>query len=470
MLNFGTGTLVPGHLWICLVGDPTIGKTQITSFFNEPVYREQTQYCDNFQKSLEWFDNEEDKYKADKAAALKNGEKPPKKPDFPRETTFYVDDVTPEKLSAVLVDNPGGVIWDCDEIKSLLNSFGRYGGAGSGESAKKRLLTMYSGKPLKLDRKGQRGSVQIPAAWLSIFGSIQPEVLPSAFDTEDRQSGFLQRFIFIHSDSTKYVDFENRPKFSAFRNNVEAIFGRMINAVQRLDPDEKERGPLVLNLSKNGEKILLNYINKIGRQGYYLSQGENKKDEKSRAGRWIEQVQRLVVLLHCIERCSEGAPIYCKEVSEKTVKNAVRIFMALEKHSELAWDIIKGKKLNGKKCFDLLDIVDEYLDKSGASYELRYPEKTDNGSTTGEEILKKIGGQDTVTTKNALTKALEILGFTKKNYNKGIKLVIPRAEYEKKREKQKEVVKIPEIVEKKQEKQEENGLPADFFKEFDEVF
>lgn len=470
MLNFRKATPAPGHLWICLVGDSGIGKTEITSFFNKPVYRQQALYSQAFQNALEWFDNEEEKYKIEKAAAIKNGEEPPKKPISPRETALFVDDVTPEKLSAVLVDNPAGVIWDCDEIKSLLNSFGRYGGAGSGEAAKKRLLTMYSGKNLRLDRKGQRGSVNISNAWISIFGSIQPEVLPSAFDTEDSQCGFLQRFMFIHSDSTKYVDIQDRPELDEAENFVEAIFGRMVDAVQRLDPDDKESKPLMLNLSKDGKEFLSKYINKICRKACYLGQGTEGKDIKTRAARWIDQVPRLVLLLHCIERCSKGAPLYCKEIDDKTVKNAVRIFMALERHSETAWDIIKGKKLKGKKCFDLLDIVDEFIDKSGTSYELRYPEKTENGTTVGEEVLKRIGGQDTVNTKNALTKALEIIGFTKKNYNKGIKLVIPRAEYEKKREKQKEVVKIPEIVEKTLEKEEVNGLPADFFKEFDEVF
>lgn len=470
MLNFRKATPAPGHLWICLVGDSGIGKTEITSFFNKPVYRQQALYSQAFQNALEWFDIEEEKYKIEKATAIKNGEEPPKKPVPPRETALFVDDVTPEKLSAVLVDNPGGVIWDCDEIKSLLNSFGRYGGAGSGEAAKKRLLTMYSGKNLRLDRKGQRGSVNISNAWISIFGSIQPEVLPSAFDTEDSQCGFLQRFMFIHAESTKFVDIQDRPELDEAENYVEAIFGRMVDAVQRLDPTDKESKPLMLNLSKDGKEFLSKYINKICRKACYLGQGTEGKDIKTRAARWIDQVPRLVLLLHCIERCSMGAPIFCKEIDDKTVKNAVRIFMALERHSETAWDIIKGKKLKGKKCFDLLDIVDEFIDKSGTSYELRYPEKTENGTTVGEEVLKRIGGQDTVTTKNALTKALETIGFTKENYNKGIKLVIPRAEYEKKREKQKEVVKIPEIVEKTQEKEEVNGLPADFFKEFDEVF
>ena len=470
MLNFRKATPAPGHLWICLVGDSGIGKTEITSFFNKPVYRQQALYSQAFQNALEWFDIEEEKYKIEKATAIKNGEEPPKKPVPPRETALFVDDVTPEKLSAVLVDNPGGVIWDCDEIKSLLNSFGRYGGAGAGEAAKKRLLTMYSGKNLRLDRKGQRGSVNISNAWISIFGSIQPEVLPSAFDTEDSQCGFLQRFMFIHAESTKFVDIQDRPELDEAENYVEAIFGRMVDAVQRLDPTDKESKPLMLNLSKDGKEFLSKYINKICRKACYLGQGTEGKDIKTRAARWIDQVPRLVLLLHCIERCSMGAPIFCKEIDDKTVKKAVRIFMALERHSEIAWDIIKGKKLKGKKCFDLLDIVDEFIDKSGASYELRYPEKTTDGTTIGEEVLKMIGGQDTVTTKNALTKALEILGFTKKNYNKGIKLVIPKAEYEKKREKQKIVPQVPEIVEKKQEEQEENGLPADFFKEFDEVF
>lgn len=78
-----------------------------------------------------------------------------KEPVFPAETDFCVDDITPEKLSSVLFDNPSGVMWSCDELRGLLSSFGRYGGAGSGEAAKSRLLSMYTGEPLRIDRKGQ---------------------------------------------------------------------------------------------------------------------------------------------------------------------------------------------------------------------------------------------------------------------------------------------------------------------------
>ena len=125
----------PGHLWLCLVGAPSLGKSEITRFFNGSVYKQQKFFCDMYENALEDYKNELAAWEQAKSEALKKKEElKEKKPQTPGKTTLYVDDVTPESLIMTLKDNPGGVSWDCDEIRALLNSFGRYGGTGSGLS------------------------------------------------------------------------------------------------------------------------------------------------------------------------------------------------------------------------------------------------------------------------------------------------------------------------------------------------
>ena len=436
------GQVSPGHLWLCLVGRPTIGKTAVTKIFNHAVEIQQDFCNDSFNKAVEEYKLLEEAYQEEKAAAKKSGIPCAlKQPVYPFETIFSVDDVTPEKLSVVLKGNPGGLIWACDEIRTITSSFGRYGGAGSGDAAKSRLLSMYTGESWRVDRKGQ-DPVTVKKAWLSIFGSVQPSVLPKIFEKDDKYSGFLQRFIFIHAKKTTFVSKKMRPKIEEFQPQIDEIFSDMVMQVKRLEPENKESKPVIVKIEPAGQDLLDSFTDEIEQTAIYLAgDGEDGEEEESRAGRWCEQVQRLVLLMHCIEKCSEESQI-SSVISKKTVENTIKIFRVLQEHSRQAWKLIKGEKIESKN-FNLLEIVDKYLDKKGSVYELRYPETTDGGKKISEAILESIGVKDTLSTPQALTKALQGLGFEKKKYNKGAKMVISKEAYKKLEAKKPKKVVVP---------------------------
>lgn len=446
------GQILPGHLWLCLVGKPTVGKTAITRYFNVPVQVQQDFCSDCFLTAVEEYKIEKERYDDEKVLAKKSGVPCAlKEPVYPSETIFAVDDITPEKLSSILFDNPGGVMWSCDELRGLLSSFGRYGGTGSGEAAKSRLLSMYTGESLRIDRKGQ-DAVRIKRGWLSIFGTVQPSILPKIFEQDDRCSGFLQRFLFIHAKKTTFVHKKFRPKAQEFQPLIDEIFGEMAIQVKRLEPRNTESKPFIVQIEDAGKELLDNFTDEIELSAIYLAgDGEDGEEEESRAGRWCEQVQRLVLLMHCIEKCSDGAQI-SSIISKKTVENTIKIFRVLQEHSRQAWRMIKGEKL-ATKNFNLLTIIDKYLDKKGAVYELRYPETID-GKKISEAILTEIGAKDTLSTPQALTKALQNLGFEKKKYNKGIKMAISKELYKKL-----EAKKPKKVVEPTKEKRK---LPEGF--------
>jgi len=447
------GQILPGHLWLCLVGKPTVGKTAITRYFNAPVQTQQDFCSDCFLTAVEEYKIAKERYDDEKALAKKSGVPCAlKEPIYPSETIFSVDDITPEKLSSVLFDNPGGVMWSCDELRGLLSSFGRYGGTGSGEAAKSRLLSMYTGESLRIDRKGQ-DAVRIKRGWLSIFGTVQPSILPKIFEEDDRCSGFLQRFLFIHAKKTTFVHKKFRPEAQEFQPVINDIFGEMAKQVQRLEPRNNESKPFIVKIEEAGKDLLDDFTDEMELSAIYLAgDGEDGEEEESRAGRWCEQVQRLVLLMHCIEKCSEGAQI-SSIISKKTVENTIKIFRVLQEHSRQAWRMIKGEKI-ATKNFNLLTVIDKYLDKKGAVYELRYPEITSDGKKISEAILAEIGAKDTLSTPQALTKALQNLGFEKKKYNKGVKMAISKELYKKLEAKKPKKVVMPS--------KEKTKLPAGF--------
>lgn len=432
----------PGHTWLCLVGAPSLGKSEITRFFGRPIADAERVYCERYSNEFAYFSEESKEWEARQAAARKKEEAfKEKKPEPPTKTTLYVDDVTPESLAWVLSQNPGGVSWDCDEIRALLSSFGRYGGKGSGEAAKARMLSMYSGSPLKIDRKGVEASTFIPAAWLSIFGTVQPSILPKIFEKDDRASGFLQRFMFIKADATPPIPTAQRPQLKSFERVVQEIFGGLVGKVERLvpvRPDEqqdelKERTkPKIVRLEQEAAQVLDNFIDTIKKEAFYLSgQGEDAEEAQSRAGRWCDQLPRLVLLLHCLKAVEERNEIV-GIIQKETVENAITVFKTLMAHSVAAWNNIKGMAKKEAPRIDLIKIVDKYIKKEGSVYEIHYAEQIENEQKIVDAILNDIGTNGgTTATKQALSKSLISIGFLKGKTMHGQKYSINKGDYEK---------------------------------------
>jgi hypothetical protein len=94
-----------------------------------------------------------------------------------------VGDTTPEKLGAILRDNPKGVLLNRDEIAGWLGSFGRYSSAGGGERA--MWLEAYGGRAYSIDRQKSPEPIIIPHLTVSILGGVQPDKLRLITGGED---------------------------------------------------------------------------------------------------------------------------------------------------------------------------------------------------------------------------------------------------------------------------------------------
>jgi hypothetical protein len=112
----------------------------------------------------------------------------------PTERRYLTQDATVEKLAALLLDNPRGLLVLRDELSGWLRTLDKPGREGEREF----YLEAWNGDgAYTVDRIG-RGTLHIPALSLSVFGTIQPGKLRSyiaAAATEGRgDDGLLQRF------------------------------------------------------------------------------------------------------------------------------------------------------------------------------------------------------------------------------------------------------------------------------------
>jgi putative DNA primase/helicase len=108
---------------------------------------------------------------AEKLAALGDGAGDAE----PVRARYIVNDSTVEKLGELLVGNPAGLLLFRDELVAWLRSFDRDGREGD----RAFYLEAWNGTGrFTYDRIG-RGTIEIPAACVSVFGGIQPGPLLS---------------------------------------------------------------------------------------------------------------------------------------------------------------------------------------------------------------------------------------------------------------------------------------------------
>lgn len=112
------------------------------------------------------------------------------------QTPVYVEDTTTEKLAAMLDKHPRGLLMAWDEMSGWIGSFNQYKAGGQG-SDRAHYLSIWDGRPLKVDRK----SVDSPPVFvrrprLSVVGGIQPGVLDSL--RKGPVDGLFERLLFTY--------------------------------------------------------------------------------------------------------------------------------------------------------------------------------------------------------------------------------------------------------------------------------
>jgi predicted transcriptional regulator len=203
--------MVVPNLWGAVIGRPGVLKSPAIEEALRPLHRLEVQACEAHAAEIKlWQADQEagslaltaEKEKA--KAELKKGTKTREEVAAtlvalwdgngePTRTRYIVNDSTVEKLGELLAGNPTGLLLVRDELVAWLRSFDRDGREGD----RAFYLEAWNGNGrFTYDRIG-RGTVEIPAACVSVFGAIQPGPLlaylsRSAFDGAG-DDGLLQR-------------------------------------------------------------------------------------------------------------------------------------------------------------------------------------------------------------------------------------------------------------------------------------
>src|SRR5262249_16233783 len=117
---------------------------------------------------------------------------PPEEPSLQRVIT---SDVTIEKLAEILEDNTRGLLAARDELAGWIGSFTRYKGKAGGTDLP-NWLEMFRAGAISGDRKaGDRRTLFVQRAAVSVTGGIQPGVLVRVLTADFLDAGLAARLL-----------------------------------------------------------------------------------------------------------------------------------------------------------------------------------------------------------------------------------------------------------------------------------
>ena len=119
---------------------------------------------------------------------------PPEKPTEPVPWRCLCDDTTVEAVAVLLLQNWRGLLMARDELAAWLGGFDRYAQGKGGDVPK--WLEMHGGRSIMVDRKtGDRKTIYVPRAAVSVTGGIQPATLQRALGRAYFENGLAARLL-----------------------------------------------------------------------------------------------------------------------------------------------------------------------------------------------------------------------------------------------------------------------------------
>lgn len=190
-------------LYLCVVADPSAGKTPAQSAVERPATR----------------------------ASQKAGGPP-----------TFITDTTVEALAPLLKKRPRGVCLTVDEIAGWVGSFNQYKAGGKGGD-RDFWLSNWTGKSWTVVRKNlAEGYSSIPHPFVSVLGGIQPDRLATLAGADD---GFLERILWSYPDRLKPRTSRKAVNGTIWEEVASKLLGRAMKEVgTRNEEDKSDRSGL----------------------------------------------------------------------------------------------------------------------------------------------------------------------------------------------------------------------------------
>lgn len=185
----------PAVLWSAVVAESGTTKSPPWQLAVGPLFRRQRELLATYREEMSAYEDAAEAHREAKRLHRKGkGDDPGEAPFEPVLRRTVCSDTTIEKLVEVLEDNPRGVLVTRDELSGWIGSFCRYRQGGGSDLP--LWLEAHRAGPWLVDRKtGNRRTLFVSRAAVSITGTTQPGTLARALTTEHREAGLAARLL-----------------------------------------------------------------------------------------------------------------------------------------------------------------------------------------------------------------------------------------------------------------------------------
>lgn len=374
------------NFFLAIVAESGMGKTPCSARIMEPLHKRDYAYYEEYLCELELYEAEKAKWEK-KARRGSSGTPDVPKPTLPRQKELYLDDATMEKVGKALEANQRGILWYRDELAGLFADLGKYSSKkDTGDKA--RLLSANCCKPWKLSRATKQ-DVYIPRACVTLFGTIQPEVMKRCFSPEDKDSGLLQRLIFIQCvrDTPPFwVDDE-------YDDHTAKPVNQALEYLLGLDFQE-DGEPYKITFNEDASETFKEWFNG---KAWEIANNPELQKYRTLAPKQNEQMFKLCLILHLLECWADGRADTSQIVPE-TVIRATTLEDWIIEHRRQVWDMFdEGTQGQPSSTFDrrvavaILELKDEI--QNGHLPTSRITEHLNIGVPAGYEIKAESVGR-----------------------------------------------------------------------------
>ena len=376
----------PSVLWGALVGDSGDGKSPAIDAATKHLRRRQAKAIEAYRREREEYDREQEFYELTysdwKRSGRKKGDPPPIEPVAPKCERVTVSDSTIEGLTALLANHPRGLLLNRDELSGWLASFDRYSGNGksgpSGDAA--HWLSIHGSRDLLVDRKtGDRKTIYVRRAAVSVVGGIQPGILARSLAGEHTESGLAARLI-AAMPPRRVKRWNETGVDEELDRQVGRVFDRLLALEPQLDEDGQEQ-PVVVGLSTAAKAVWVDFYNRHAERQADASGSEAAVLAK------IEATAARLSLIRYLVRQAAGEAVG-GSIEEQDVVAAVRL---AEWYADEA--IRVGKVLSESDEDRLRRHVVEFIRRRGGSItanELRRRSRQFKTSEEAEKLLDSL--------------------------------------------------------------------------------
>ncbi len=253
----------PAVIWAAIVGESGTLKSPALDAPLKPIRERQAEAMKAFVEAMNRYLAQCGYFEAEladwKRKGRKAGEPQPEPPEKPVCERFWCSDITVEALAERLSNAPRGLLLVRDELAGWLKGFDAYRGGKGGDTA--HWLSMHGARDLLVDRKtGDKTTIYVRHAAVSIAGGIQPATLRRALAREHFEDGLAARLLIAMPPRIP-----KRWSEAQIESDVEDAMAFIFDRLWSLQPGTDRNGEpcaVSLKLSAEGKKVWIEFYNR----------------------------------------------------------------------------------------------------------------------------------------------------------------------------------------------------------------